>query len=82
MQPGRQNTFQPNLDYKQTYIPKGQNVLQEIFKDHFEEFKEKYDEKYATTYGNYRIERITEVVEECSTKLSSNCSFNKVIHKM
>jgi hypothetical protein len=29
-----------------------------------ENFKEQYDEKYAKTYGNYRIDRITEVVEE------------------
>jgi hypothetical protein len=47
-----------------SYIPRGQNVLQTIFKNHFDDFKEHYDEKYAKTYGNYRIERITEVVEE------------------
>jgi hypothetical protein len=64
VQPGRQNTFQPYLDFKQKYIPRGQNVLQQIFKDHFENFKEQYDEKYAKTYGNYRIDRISEVVEE------------------
>jgi hypothetical protein len=46
------------------YIPRGQNVLQALFKDHFAEFKEIYDEKYAQIYGNYRTDRITEVVEE------------------
>ena len=46
------------------YAPRGQNVLQVIFKDHFADFKEIYDEKYALKYGNYRIDRITEVVEE------------------
>ena len=64
MKPERQNTFQPDLDFKQPYIPRGTNVLQCIFKDHFADFKEQYDEKYAKTYGNYRIERITEVVEK------------------
>ena len=47
-----------------SYIPKGQNVLQKIFKEHFDDFKEQYDDKYAKTYGNYRLDRITEVVEE------------------
>ena len=46
------------------YIPRGQNVLQALFKDHFAEFREIYDEKYAQIYGNYRTDRITEVVEE------------------
>ena len=46
MQPGRQNTFQPYLNVKNAYNPRGQNVLQQIFKDHFENFKEQYDEKY------------------------------------
>ena len=64
MQSGRQNTYQSYLNFKQKYIPRGQNVLQKIFKDHFENFKEQYDEKYAKMYGNYRIDRITEVVEE------------------
>ena len=57
--------YQPDIYViSQTYIPRGQNVLQKKFKDHFENFKEQYDEKYAKTYGNYRIDRITEVVEE------------------
>jgi hypothetical protein len=64
VQPGRQNTYQPYLDFEQTYIPRGTNVLQCIFIDHFAKFKEQYNDKYATTYGNYRIERIIEVVEE------------------
>jgi len=62
VQPGRQNTFQPYLGFKQAYIPRGQNDLECIFKDHFEKFKEQYDEKYAKTYGNYRIDRITKVL--------------------
>ena len=47
-----------------SYIPRGQNVLQTIFKEHFEGFKEQYDDKYAKSYGKFRLERITEVVEE------------------
>jgi hypothetical protein len=47
-----------------SYIPRGQNVLQTIFKNHFDDFKEQYNEKYAKIYGNYRLDRITEVVEE------------------
>ena len=42
----------------------GQNVLQRIFKDHFEEFKDQYNERYARIYGNFRVDRITEVVED------------------
>jgi hypothetical protein len=60
----RKHEYQPGFESSQEYIPRGQNVLQTIFKDHFVEFKEIYDEKYAKTYGNYRIDRITEVVEE------------------
>jgi len=47
-----------------SYIPRGQNPLQKIFKDHFADFKEQYDEKYAQSHGKYRIDRISEVVEE------------------
>ena len=64
MQSGRQNTLQPYLDFEQTYIPRGTNVLQCIFKDHFADFKEQYDEKYSNTYGKYGIDSITVVVEE------------------
>ena len=42
----------------------GLNVLQRIFKDHFEELKDQYAERYAIIYGNFRLDRITEVVEE------------------
>ena len=38
MQPKKQNTYQPFLDLERTYIPRGQNVLQQIFKEHFEDF--------------------------------------------
>jgi hypothetical protein len=47
-----------------SYIPRGQNALQTIFKKHFDDFKEQYNEKYAKIYGTYRLDRITEVVEE------------------
>lgn len=47
-----------------SYIPRGCNVLQQILKDHFYDFANQYDVKYAGTYGNYRIDRITGVVEE------------------
>ena len=58
-----QNTYQSYLDFKQTYIPRGQNDLQCIFKDHFAKFKERYDEKYAKTCGNLGCP-ITSIVEE------------------
>jgi DNA-directed RNA polymerase subunit F len=64
VKPERQSTYQSYLDFKQVYIPRGQNVLQQIFKDHFSDFKERYDEEYAKEYGNFRIDRISEVVEE------------------
>ena len=47
-----------------SYYPRGQNSLQKIFRGHFNDFKEQYDEKYSKSYGNYRLDRITEVVEE------------------
>jgi len=47
-----------------SYIPRGKNVLQIIFKYHFNNFKEQYNEKYVKSYGNYRLDRIIEVVEE------------------
>ena len=64
MKAERQNTYQPYLDFEQSYIPRGQNVLQQIFKNHFSDFKERYDEEYAKEYGNFRIDRISEVIEE------------------
>lgn len=47
-----------------SYIPRGQNVLQTVFKEHFDDFREVYEEAYSKTWGKYRIDRITEVVEE------------------
>ena len=47
-----------------SYIPRGQNILSKVFKVHFDDFREVYDETYSRTYGKYRIDRITEVVEE------------------
>ena len=64
VQPERQENYQPYLTFKQEYIPRGRNVLQQIFKDHFDDFIDQYDEKYSATYGKYRTDRITEVVEE------------------
>ena len=55
---------QPLPNPLSSYISRGQNVLQTIFKKHFNDFKEQYDEKYAKTYGNYRLPRITEACEE------------------
>ena len=47
-----------------SYIPRGQNVLQTVFNEHFDDFREVYEETYSKTWGKYRIDRITEVVEE------------------
>jgi hypothetical protein len=56
--------YQPYLESEQKYIPRGQNVLQQIFKDYFEDFHDQYEEKYSRIYGKFRLDRITEVVEE------------------
>ena len=50
-------------DRPHTYVQRGTNILQTIFKEHFQEFAESYEEKYAPTYGRFRLERISEVVE-------------------
>ncbi|KKK89431.1 hypothetical protein LCGC14_2733160 [marine sediment metagenome] len=47
----------------QTYSQRGTNALQPIFKEHFQEFADTYEQKYAPTYGRFRMDRITEVVE-------------------
>jgi len=47
-----------------SYVPRGTNVLQQIFKEHFKDFVDNYEEKYSIIYGKFRIERIIEVVEE------------------
>ena len=46
------------------YVPRGTNVLQQIFKEHFKDFVDNYEEKYSIIYGKFRIDRITEVVDE------------------
>ena len=46
------------------YQPRGINALQLLFKKHFQSFADQYEAKYAITYGRFRIERITEVVEK------------------
>ncbi len=38
-------------------------MLQAIFKEHFQEFADTYEQDYAPTFGRFRLERITEVVE-------------------
>ena len=57
------------------YIHRGQNTLQKIFKYHSADFKEQDDLNYAKLYGNYRIERISEILEEflkCGYYMSYN----------
>ena len=50
-------------DRPQPYRQRGTNVLQTIFKQHFQKFADTYEQDYAPTYGRFRLERITEVVE-------------------
>jgi len=50
-------------DQPQTYRQRGTNVLQAIFKEHLQEFADTYEQDYAPTFGRFRLERITEVVE-------------------
>jgi hypothetical protein len=52
-----------NPDPAPSYVQRGANILQTIFKEHFPDFADSYEEKYAPTYGRFRLERITEVVE-------------------
>jgi len=47
----------------QRYSQRGTNALQPIFKEHFQEFADTYEQKYDPTYGRFRLDRITEVVE-------------------
>ena len=46
------------------YVPRGTNVLQTIFRKHFNDFANQYEERYSKIYGKYRLDRITEVVDE------------------
>ena len=52
-----------NPDPATTYAQRGTNILQTISKEHFPDFADSYEEMYAPTYGRFRLERITEVVE-------------------
>lgn len=52
-----------SLNQPNSYHPRGTNVLQTIFKGHFQQFAEQYDERYAKIYGRFRLEHISEVVE-------------------
>ena len=47
MTQSKNSSCQLHLKLEQEYIPRGQNILQQIFKDHFDNFKEQYDEKYT-----------------------------------
>jgi hypothetical protein len=47
MTQSKNSSCQQHLKLEQEYIPRGQNILQQIFKDHFDNFKEQYDEKYT-----------------------------------
>ena len=46
-----------------TYAQRGTNALQNIFREHFQEFAENYEQNYASTYGRFRLKRITQVAE-------------------
>ena len=60
----RRNFLSPlSTDQPHTYVQRGINILQTIFKKHFQDFAENYEAKYAPTYGRFRFERIIEVVE-------------------
>jgi len=50
-------------DQPSPYRQRGTNALQAIFKEHFQEFADSYEQKYAPTYGRFRLDRITKVVE-------------------
>ena len=38
-----------------SYVPRGTNVLQQIFKEHFKDFIDNYEEKYSIIYGKYKL---------------------------
>ena len=47
-----------------SYVPRGTNVLQTIFRKHLNDFANQYEERYSKAYGKYRLDRIAEIVEE------------------
>ena len=49
------------------YIPRGRNVLHNIFEGHFADFCEQYDKNFAATYGKFRLERIKKLGERFET---------------
>jgi hypothetical protein len=49
---------------KAVHRPRGINFLQLLFKKYFQSIADRYEDKYAVIYGQFRIERITEVVEK------------------
>ena len=50
-----------------TYIPREQNVIQEILHAHYTDFKNRYEEEYSKDYGGeYRLFRIHDAVEKYS----------------
>ncbi len=58
-----QLSFLLSKDQPHTYVQRGTNILQTIFKKHLQDFAENYEAKYARTYGRIRLERIIEMVE-------------------
>ena len=44
-----------------SYVQRGVNTLQQVFRDHFARFAADYDSRYAKGLGNFRIERISRV---------------------
>ena len=37
------------------YVPRGTNVLQQIFKENFKDFVDNYEERYSKIYGKYGL---------------------------
>ena len=50
-------------DISKTYIQKGPGLLNTILKNHFVDFSQSYEDKYQEKYGAYRLERISNFVE-------------------
>ena len=42
-----------------SYVQRGVNTLQHVFRDHFARFAADYDSRYAKDLGNFRLERIS-----------------------
>ena len=44
-----------------SYVQRGVNTLQHVFRDHFARFAADYDSRYAKDLGDFRLERISRV---------------------